>query len=365
MEEILRKLVAFRTVTGDAAAMHELLDYVADFVTKRGMHVKWFEFNGFESIVATTKLGDKTPKVMLAAHADVVPAEDPMFTLRKEEGNYIGRGVIDMKFAIATFLHVIDGLGDRLGDYDLGLMISSDEEFGGRNGVAKLVDEGYIPGMCILPDGGDNWQIQTSSKGMWLFEISASGRTAHGSRPWLGENAITKLLKVLDEISALFPKHPHPDTNTMTLSRFTGGEAMNQVPSKASMMIDVRTVNSSEHSRIYDEVVQICRKHELEHDFISDAAPTHFDLNDPLIAPFAQLITKHTGVAVRGHHALGASDVRFYVPYGVPCISVYPPGGDLHADGEWINAKALDQFIVIVREYLDEVAPVDGNAFIQ
>jgi succinyl-diaminopimelate desuccinylase len=356
MEDILRQLVAFPTVSGNKQAAHELLEYVANFVQARGMHVTRYEWEGFESLVATVTPGRKTPKVMLAAHADVVPGSDKLFTLREAHGKYYGRGVLDMKFALAAYLQIIDDIRDSIRGYDIGLMVTTDEEVGGRKGVAKLVDEGYIPEVCILPDGGDNWQVQTSSKGMWLFEIAAKGRAAHGSRPWLGENAITKLLIALDEIAALFPKHPHPDTNTITLSKFTGGEAMNQVPSRASMMVDIRTVNSAEHARIYDEVVHVCRKHALEYEFIGDAAPTRFDLKDPFIAPFAKLITQETGIIVRGYHALGASDVRFYVPYGVPCISVYPTGGHLHADGEWIDIKAMEQFKIITEKYLAKMA---------
>jgi acetylornithine deacetylase/succinyl-diaminopimelate desuccinylase-like protein len=365
MENILKKLVAFPTVSGDAQAMHELLQYVADFVMQRGMHVAWYESNGYESIVATVKPGDMTPKVMLGAHADVVPANAELFDLRKSKGKYYGRGVLDMKFALAAYLQIIDNLKDNLQAYDFGLMVTSDEEVGGHNGVAKLIDEGYLPQVCILPDGGDNWQIQTSSKGLWLFEIHAEGRTAHGSRPWLGDNAIHKLLIALDDIMALFPKHLHPDTNTISLSQLNGGEAMNQVPHHASMRVDVRTINSKEHARIYDNIVRICRKHGLRQQFIGDAAPTKFDLTDPLIAPFAQLVTSVTGVTQYGYHALGASDVRYYVPFGIPCISVYPIGGQLHAADEWVDVNACHQFMDITQQYLQLIAPVDSSDRIQ
>ncbi len=360
MENILQNLIAYKTVSGDKQAAHDLLDYVATFVAERGMHVKRYDWDGYPSLVATVKAHAKRPKVLLAAHVDVVPASDAMFTLRQSRGRYTGRGVLDMKFALAAYMQIIDELynepQDDLRSYDFGLMLTSDEELGGHQGVEKLVNEGYIPEVCVLPDGGDNWQIQTASKGMWLFEISASGRTAHGSRPWLGDNAINKLMPALHEITALFPKHPHPDTNTITLSQINGGEAMNQVPHTASMRIDIRTISSLEHTRIYDEVVRVCHKYQLEHDFITDAAPTSFELDNPLIAPFATYITKHTGVIMQGYHALGASDVRFYVPYGVPCISVYPLGGGIHSDDEWIDIMAFNDFKTITKDYLAEVA---------
>jgi len=305
--------------------------------------------------------------------SDVTPAPPEAFNLKSRNGRYYGRGVLDMKFALASYLQIIDEIQDDLQSYDLGLMVTTDEENGGRDGTAKLVDEGYIPQVCVLPDGGDNWQIQTAAKGMWAFEVSATGRTAHGSRPWLGDNALDKLLAGLNEIRAIFPKHLHPDTNTITLSQMRGGDgALNQVPHSASMMIDIRTINAKEHARIYEEVERICRKRKLSQRHISDGAPSECSLTDPYIAPFVKLVEKEVGITVHGYHALGSSDIRFFVPFGVPCISVYPLGGNIHADDEWINIRAFGQFKAVTRQYLEKVAhtkkaitPVDGRSIIR
>jgi len=356
MEDILRRLVAFPTVTGNHQAAHDLIDYVDEFVASRGMYVKRFTSNGYESLVATVKPDQTTSKVMLYAHGDVVPAQDNMFELRVQEDKYLGRGVLDMKFALASYLHIIDELAGKLNDYDLCLVVTSDEEYGGENGMAAVIDKGYIPEVCIMPDGGDNWQVQTASKGSCIYEITATGKTAHGSRPWLGTNAITKLITVLDEIALLFPRIPNSDTNTITLSKMNGGQATNQVPAEASMTVDIRTINAAEYQRIGTKIQEICRNHHLGCNLRLNIVPTQFDLEDPLIKPFVQLITQHTGVDVIGLRTNGSSDARWYVPFGVPCVSVYPKGGDLHADEEWIDKQALTQFRNICRDYLEQIA---------
>lgn len=355
-EDLLRTLVAFPTVSTNPHANHECLEFIGGYLAQRGMFVQRFAWNGAESLVAMTRPHSKTPKVMLAAHADVVPADDSLFELRLEDGKYYGRGVYDMKFAIATYMQLVDSLQGKLQAYDFGIMVTCDEETGGRDGVARLVDDGFIPQVCILPDGGDNWQVQTASKGFQAFTISINGNPVHGSRPWLGDNAITKLLGVLDEIAALFPKVPSADTNTISLNRLNGGEAMNQVPAQASMTVDIRTVSRADHSRLFEEITAICHRNGATYQHISDGAPTTSDLNDPLIAPFARLVTKHTGTEQRGFHALGASDIRFFVPYGVPCISVYPAGGNPHAVDEWLAKDSLRHFYSILSDYLEQIA---------
>ncbi len=359
MEEILRKLIAFPTVTGDKAAMHGLLSYVAGFAEQRGMHVEWLESNGYESIVATVKPGYKAPKVMLGAHADVVPARAAMFKLRQDAGRYYGRGVLDMKFAIAAYLHIIDDIKDNITSYDIGLMVSSDEEIGGRNGVANVVSAGYLPQVCILPDGGDNWQVQTGSKGFLLYEIGISGASTHGSRPWLGDNAITKLLGLLDEISALFPKVTSAETNTISLTKINAGSAPSQIPNAATMVIDIRTTDAQQYQRIDRAVRDICQRNSATCRSISDGAPTSFSLKDPLIAPYVKLITRTTGIPVKGYFTLGTSDARYFVPYGIPVISVYPAGSGIHSEDEWLDVEAFRQFGQITRAYLDEIARQD------
>ncbi|SRR6266568_575423 len=359
MEEILRKLVAFRTITGDETAAHQALDYIAQFVTRRGMHVERFESNGFESLIATVRAGQKTPTVMLGGHIDVVPAPDELFELRESGGKLYGRGVMDMKFAIATYLQAIDDLGDKgkLTDYDLGLMITSDEEVGGFNGVAKLVEWGYVPKVCILPDGGENWQIQTSSNGFSLCKIVVRGVAAHGSRPWLADNPIDRLMVVLAEIKKLFPADPQPGMNTMSITNFTGGDgALTQIPDQAEAILDTRSRTEHGRSQLESAMQKICQKHDAELTFLVRGAAIHFSLDNPYIQPFVKLAEKYTDVRIRGSHAVAASDARYYVPYGTPCISFYPTGGGLHGAEEWIAAKSMPQFVAILKDYLELMA---------
>lgn len=355
MEEILRKLVAFRTVTGDETAAHQALDYVANFITNRGMHVARYDSNGFESLVATVQPGSKTPKVLLTAHIDVVPAPDELFELREENNKLYGRGVLDMKCAIAVYLQIVDDLKEHLPDYDFGIMITSDEECGGKNGIENLVKEGYLPEVCILPDGGDNWQIQLYSKGFMYIRITVQGKPAHGSRPWLGRNANLALLNIIHEAQALFPD-AGPETNTFNLGIINGGGAVNQVSDYAEAVIDIRVISESERARLTKALEQICAKHHGELTIELNGGVSEFSLENKYIAPFAELITQITGVKVMGSRTLGSNDARYFAIKNVPCISFYPTGGGHHGPEEWLDKKAFEQMHDIMRAYLD------GNA---
>lgn len=355
MEEILRKLVSFPTVTEDTQPVHEALDYIATFVAQRGMHVERFDSNGFESLVATVQPGDKTPKVMLAGHLDVTPAADEAFELRVSEGKLYGRGTLDMKFAIAAYLQFVDDHKESLTDYNFGIMITTDEEVGGYDGTKQLVDEGYIPEVCVLPDGGDNWQVQVSSKGFYYLELRSYGTPAHGSRPWLGDNALFPLMEALQEIRRLFDES-RAENPTFNLGKLHGGGAVNQVADEATAAIDVRYVTETEKHTLLEQIKNICDAHAIALTVNLDGAATRFDLSNPLIAPFVRAITDITGVKVTGSHTLGSNDTRFFMEHSVPCISVYPPGGGHHGTDEWISQQGLLQFGQVLDRYMQQVA---------
>ena len=72
-------------------------------------------------------------------------------------------------------------------------MFTTDEELGGENGVGELLKHGWSAGLAVIPDGGENWQVESAAKGPLRAEIVClAGRSAHGSRPWEGENAIAR-----------------------------------------------------------------------------------------------------------------------------------------------------------------------------
>jgi succinyl-diaminopimelate desuccinylase len=113
LTQLLSKLVAFKTVSGDLPAALTCTEYVENYLLERGMRVQRHMYNEVPSLVATTK-ATKSPKVLLQAHLDVVPCPKTLFNLTENDGRLIGRGVFDMKFAGAVFLKLVDDLQDEL-----------------------------------------------------------------------------------------------------------------------------------------------------------------------------------------------------------------------------------------------------------
>jgi succinyl-diaminopimelate desuccinylase len=360
MEEILRQLVAFKTVTGNQAECHKLLVYVADYLSARGMYIRWFEHEGYESLVASVKPNKKVFGVMLAAHVDVVGAPARLFKLQKRGGKYIGRGVMDMKCAVAVYMKTVDELQDNLQDYDFGIMLTSDEEIAGTssiNGTVSLINEGYVPKMLILPDGGQDWQMEASSNGYAHFTLTASGKTAHGSRPWEGENAAFKIINTLQEIKEHFKDHG-PETDTLNISSIITDGPVNRIPDYAKAEVSIRVVKRDGLGDWVDIFNDICTRHSVKLIMRFGWEPHFNDMDNPYVKRYAELTEEVTGVKVKGFHSYGGSDTRFFADQGVPYASAYPRGGGHHSDHEWLQVEALEQLGTIITRYVQDMADI-------
>jgi succinyl-diaminopimelate desuccinylase len=355
MTGMLRDLVEMRTVTGAFAENNEALEYIDRYLSERGMRVKRFEWNGFGSLVATTQ-HTKTPKVMFVFHVDVVPGTEDLFKLREKDGKYYGRGTFDMKFAIPPLLKLIDDWQDDLHEYDFGVMVNTDEEVGGYDGVVRLVnDEGYKPLIAVVPDGGDNWKMETFSKGLWLVNLVATGKSAHGSRPWEGESATARVIDAVNAVRKLFSGTTRKDS-TLTIAMMHGGAAVNQVADQAEIHLDMRFGSKKDMDVLVPKIRKICKEANIKiaDTIISD--PVVNKLDDPAIASFTRSIQTVTGARPGEVMSYAGADARHLAVKGIPCAIVRPPGGNLHGPGEWVDKKGFLQLIDIYKDYLQREA---------
>jgi succinyl-diaminopimelate desuccinylase len=146
----------------------------------------------------------------LNGHFDVVPAgagwSVPAFDGVVRDGRLYGRGSSDMKAGIAAAVYAAEAVR-RAGVTLAGrLEISGtvDEESGGFAGVAWLCERGLIArgrtDYVIIPEPFGADRICVGHRGVWWFELTAIGRTAHGSMPYLGQSAIDAMATLLEAV---------------------------------------------------------------------------------------------------------------------------------------------------------------------
>jgi succinyl-diaminopimelate desuccinylase len=355
MENILRQLIAFPSITGEDAPTRAVLEHMTIFFAERGLYIAQYECEGSPSFVATTKPDEMSPEVMLVAHIDVVPAPADQFRLTKKDGRYYGRGVFDMKFAAAAYMQLIDDLhqAGQLQEYDLGIMITADEEAGGKDGVGYLVEEGYRAGVCVVPDGGEDWRIETFAKGAHWIELSARGVAAHASRPWEGEHANHKLLAALHDIRKLFPHNDNREGTILSVGTIEGGQAPNQTAVTAKAVLDVRYATDEAYSESLSRIQEVCRVHHVQATLLAGGPPMTNELTNPYIASFYHIMCRVVDHATEPSRAYAATDGRYFGAHGIPCVIVEPPGGGRHSENEWISVEGCQQFLTVLSEFVE------------
>lgn len=353
---ILNNIIEMSSVSAYKMQAKQCLDYHHDYLKQYGMSVDNHTSSGFSSLVATTK-DSKNPKVLLQAHIDVVPAPDKAFQMVERDGKLYGRGVYDMKFAAACYLQLVEDLKDELDQYDFGIMLTTDEEVGGENGVGYLLDQGYSAEVCVLPDGGNDWALETACNGIWMVELIAEGKTAHGSRPWEGENAINKLTDLIHEIRDLFGDC-QPYQHSLTVGQIGGGTAINQVPGLAKATLDMRFTDNAGYEKFRKDIENLANKTGVTLETIVHTDDCHTDVENPYIASFINIAEQVRGQKLETCRSFGSTDARFFTAHDIPTIVIRPVGGGHHSDEEWIDKTSLEEFYQVLKAYVVETARI-------
>lgn len=354
LEKILADLVAIPSVTGQRQSSRQLLDYVREFLEAYNLDCQYLADETYDLLVATTQPGNKEPDVLLLAHGDVVPADPASFKLTVDGSKLGGRGVWDMKFAIAAYLEMVRQLGAQVTDFNIGIAITTDEETRNLN-VAYLLKQGYRPKCVVLPDGANNWQLESAAKGAWTVKVTTRGKSAHGAQPWKGESASFKLLDLLQEVRALFPDQG-PKTDTLNISLLDGGIAANQIPDSASAHLDIRAVSNENLAIIQDKLVRLCNAYQAEWKITADIPVLEHDITDRYMKAFTAAVAEVTHAEAGYSISYGASEAGYFINEQIPCIVTRPTGGGHHSDIEWVDRKSLSLFPDILQRYLAAVA---------
>lgn len=357
--QTLTELVAIPSVSADSIACHEIIAHVSTRLAPYDLFTRTDVDRPNPWLLATTR-DTLQPDILLVAHLDVVPAPAVAFTLRQNGERLYGRGTYDMKLAVACYLELLRAHHHELNKLNIGFLFTTDEELGGAS-IQDIVDIGLKPGLLFIPDGGDDWHVESRAKGSLNALLIAHGQPAHGSRPWEGDNALHRLMDALSELRASYTS-TEPSGPTLAVTMLDGGEAVNQIPAHASARIDFRAFEPQELSTYKELLAKISVKYQLELDTTYGYDPLIFDRQAPAAADFLATLEKFTGQDVQYIESYGGTDGRYFAPLGVPCIIIQPLGGGRHAENEWIDSADFHRYYRLLEQWLLTTANSDQDA---
>lgn len=246
--ELYTDLIRIPSISDDIPSLHQIIHYVQDyFAWLPNARIHLHEFNQKPSIVISNFAGLHAD-ITLSWHLDVVPAtQEGQFEPRVEWTIMYARGATDMKDGVAIIMHLMkDILISWYTDKNISLMLTTDEEVGGFDGVGALVKEWYNADVVLIPDSGDENHIINKGKGILSFDIEYHGKACHSAKPRLGDNAIDKIIeayttlkRTIENRQAAYDTPEHRWT-TVNLNIIQWGTAWNVISNYAKGHIDIR-----------------------------------------------------------------------------------------------------------------------------
>ncbi len=349
------------------------------------------------------RVGRGGPILILNAHMDVVPPGDedkwlvPPFSGSEIEGRIYGRGACDDKGGLAVIMAVFAELGPIIEKEGVGTLVlaaTADEETGGKSGVGALVNDGVLKGdAAIIAEPSTSRSYCIGEKGLCQLKFKAYGRSAHGSMPILGENAIIKLVKAIEKAQLIveelnrglkFPLELEEAVNaTAELERerarshgielpiedfkavltnitfspgvIKGGVKVNVVPDYAECEIDIRIPPGYSPNGLIDNLkANIGGLVEIEPIDISE--PNYTRPDEHIVRIIHESIREVLNVDPRPALLTGATDGRYFRAVKIPTV-IYGPGDPMlaHAYNEYIAVRELfetyDVMIKAIRKF--------------
>src|SRR5215210_1106523 len=214
------------------------------------------DFDGLPVIIAA--VGPEVgPTVVLHGHIDVVPAHAAQFTPHIEGDRLIGRGAYDMKGGLAAMLCALVDISGQRGVRVVFMCVPDEEsEDVERRSTDTLVAEGMRADFAITGEPTD-LHIGVQAKGVLALRIAVHGTAAHGSTPWLGDNAILKAHDVYRRIETLpFSRESSElfDRPSVSLNGIVGGDAFNKVPDRCEIDVDIRYLPNQQPDAILEQI---------------------------------------------------------------------------------------------------------------
>ena len=206
---------------------------------------------------------DNDRPLCFTGHLDTVPlgatawSVDP-FGGELADGRIYGRGSSDMKGGVAAIVEAAIRVAHRPGRRALKLIFTAGEETG-CEGAAHLARSGVLgqAGAILVAEPSSNRPLIGHRGVLWL-QLDIAGRTAHGSMPHLGDNAVIKAaqaIAALNEFEFDIAPHAHLGPPSLSVGYCHGGANINSVPDHAEIGLDIRTTPGQSHDSICDRIV--------------------------------------------------------------------------------------------------------------
>ncbi|MDA3921474.1 MAG: succinyl-diaminopimelate desuccinylase [Salinisphaera sp.] len=365
---LAQALISRESVTPDDAGCQPL---IAERLAAAGFVIEHMRIGEVDNLWAVA--GNDGPLLCLAGHTDVVPPgpiEDwrtPPFDPTVIDGYLYGRGAADMKSSVAAMVCAAERFRVAYPNHTgrLAFLLTSDEEGSARDGTRAVMQalgaRGIHIDYCLVGEPSSKSQladtVKNGRRGSLNAHIRVRGRQGHVAYPQHADNAVHRLLPLLNELATHGwdgGDEAFPPTSFQISSIRAGTGAENVIPGVAEACVNWRFSPLQTHASIKTYVEERCRAHAI------DPATIMWRLSgEPFITrkgrivdAAIQAINEKTGQLPVLSTAGGTSDGRFIAPTGTQVLELGPCNDTIHQANERVLVADIDQLSEIYEEII-------------
>jgi succinyl-diaminopimelate desuccinylase len=341
---LAERLIMYDTSTLDG--LRAAAGFVKGWLESRELEVRSLDHDGLPVVMVDVgaRAAESPPTVIFHGHLDVVPAYPSQFEPRIEGDRLIGRGGYDMKGALAAMMCTVKDVAEQ-DHVRVRFVCVPDEESEdvSSRSTDVLVTQGLRGDFAITGEPTD-LHIGVQAKGVLAVRVALRGVAAHGSTPWLGDNAILKAHDAFRRIETLpFSRESSDlfDRPSINLARIEGGDAFNKVPDRCAMDVDIRFLPTQDPGEI---LAQIRAIPDLEILKCFTRAPAVVSRRNPYVRALRDGIGRSIEGEALSVGRDGASDAISFLEAGIPAVEFGPVGAGHHGPEEWVSISSLRRF---------------------
>jgi len=356
----IEDMVRFKTITGTADEIDKCLAYIAKSFEKTTAKVKIERFDDASPVIYISNNDDMVQDALVLGHIDVVAANDDMFEPVVKNGKMYGRGTLDMKSFAAVAMNSMHYVLEHKLPVKFGIILSTDEEQGSKSTHAFMARYPKLNAKVVLDNdvGGDITKIINKCKNPVFLKLMAEGKPAHGSTPWEGLDANEMLMKTIANLRKFYPyfdiKKGQPENtwiDTMHVAKISGGEVSNIIAKHAEALLDVRLVETSSVKDL-EKNIKASLAEGVTYKIVSSSTPVVMAEDNPQIMAYKAFAEQIMGQKIDFQQIGGATDARLFAEKGATVIMHSGTGEGMHADGEYVVLKTVEDLAKLQIEYL-------------
>lgn len=374
--ELAQRLIQYQTITPQDDGC---LDFIATFLSELGFRCEIIEFMGASSYSVKNlyaRIGDSQPNWCFAGHIDVVPVGDgwrfPPFSGHIEAGKIYGRGIVDMKGAVAAMMvATAEFIKQHTYDGSISFLLTGDEEKDAINGTVKmlkhLAQRGEKIDECLVGEPTNpnhlGEMIKNGRRGSITFKLEVKGIQGHVAYPQNADNPITKLINCLAALKRTKLDDGNKNfipSNLEIVKLDADGGATNVIPCTASAIFNIRFNDIHNKNLLEKWVNDICENilndaYKLE---IISAFDAFLCGNPRLESILKDVVYTVTGIEPILSTEGGTSDARFIKDYA-NVIEFGLVNKTAHQVDEYCNVIDLEQlqkiYYLLLTQAMDKV----------